>query len=104
MRTKITSSGKQGREASNAYNKAVLSMEKELLAPITPIEEAFALEIQEYERKQTLAERAAKLTDRMEACKRYYIEAEPEDIIHMTDDQFHQFVIDSQAARLNILE
>jgi hypothetical protein len=75
-----------------------------MLAEITPVEEAFALEIAEYERKKQEALQAAKLPDRMAACARYHVPCAPRIIETMTDDEFHQYIIDAQASRITLLE
>lgn len=105
IRTSITTAGKAWRDASNAYNKAVLSLEKVLLSEVTPTEELFKKSIEVYEHQLFLEAQKPKLKDRLDSCERYHIPVDkPEDLLVMSDDQFHQFVIEGQAARLRSLE
>lgn len=105
IRTSITTAGKAWRKASNDYNKAILSLEKLLLSEVTPTEDRFKKQIETYEHQKFLEAQKPKLKDRLAACERYHIPVKkPEDLLTMSDDQFHQFVIEGQAARLRTLE
>lgn len=105
IRTSITSSWKAWREKSNEYNKNVLIIEKELLAQVVPTEKYLEDQLKDIEHQQFLEAQKPKLKDRLASCERYHIPVEkPEDLLTMSDDQFHQFVIEGQAARLRSLE
>jgi len=94
-RTSITNAGKAWREASNAYNKAVLAIEKELLSHVLPVEE----KLKKYQSMaQLLALRETnktKLFDRQTALKEQDITLNDDTILEMTDEQFEKAIQES---------
>lgn len=94
-RTSITNAGKAWREASNAYNKAVLAIEKELLSHVLPIES----KLKNYQSMLALlALREAnktKLFDRQTALKEQDITLSDDTILEMTDEQFEKAIQES---------
>lgn len=100
MRTAITKTGKKWRDAANAYNKAVLALEKDLLHEVTPLEEQYKEQLRLFDHKQWLRTNATKLIDRKAALDRYQITwVMDNDIIAMTDDSFSKFIVDACFAR-----
>ena len=97
-RTSITNAGKAWREASNAYNKAVLAIEKELLSHVLPIES----KLKNYQSMLALlALREAnktKLFDRQQALKEQSITLNDDTILEMTDEQFEKAIQESVKA------
>jgi uncharacterized protein involved in exopolysaccharide biosynthesis len=98
-RTSITTAGKAWREASNAYNKAVLSMEKELLALVTPVEhklKTYANTLQLLELRES---NKLKHADRLTALQEVGMTLDENTILEMDDDQFSA-AIESHKIRL----
>jgi len=106
IRTSITNAGKAWREASNAYNKAVLELEKLLLSEVTPTENFYKQRIGAYEAAKFMAAQEAKLPDRKAALDRYHITLTitDEHINSMSDEEFHEYIISKQAERIQQLE
>lgn len=93
IRTSITSSGKAWREASNAYNKAVIALEKQLLSEVVPTEERYKLMQHGIESEKKLKANSAKLFDRVAALKENSIVLDNYDMLMtMDDDQFDTMV------------
>lgn len=87
-RTSITAAGKAWREASNAYNKAVLSMEKELLGHVTTVENKLKGWESMLELLRLREANKSKHADRLTALQTYWITLAENTILEMDDDQF----------------
>lgn len=92
-RIKITKTGKELREEANAFNKAVLAKEKELLAIVEPEEIRLKSIEEEAERLETLKLRTVHLQIRRDALAQIGdgIEVSDEEILAMDDTQFVEY-------------
>lgn len=90
-RTSIKDIGKALREESNAFNKAVLDKERELLEIVVPVESALKEQREEIERLQEIEKRKELLPERVEELADLGIEATDEELLEMSTGKYNEF-------------
>lgn len=92
-RIKITKTGKEMRDEANAYNKAVLAKEKELLAIVEPEEDRLKAIEEEAERIVVMEARMVQLPIRRDALAQIGdgVEISDDEILAMDDTQFVEY-------------
>jgi len=90
-RTTITRIGKELREDANAFNKAVLKKEKELLEIIEPVEDDIKIELEEIEKAQEMEARRALLPLRQSEMKDMGVDVADEALLLLDATQYVEF-------------
>lgn len=95
VRVAITKKGKELREDSNAYSKAVIAREKELIEIIEPVEEKLETMEEEIENAKLVELRKMYLTERRLVLSKIgdNVEVSDLELCKMDDEQFDEYVI-----------
>jgi len=89
-RIDVKKTGKGMRDEANAYNKAVLKLEKSLLAIVEPEEERLKGILEEAEHQKMLAERKQKMPLRLKELELLEInDMTEDDLMEMDDEEFN---------------
>lgn len=99
-RVNIVKSSKQAREKAIDYNKAVLKLEKELIAEIEPVEKSLKNQKDTIDKLKERAQRVQILPDRRERLKAVEVELTDDEIIDMTGVEFQDYLNQAKSAQL----